>query len=128
MNNQFEINPIDGDGNNIYTHAVDGLVNELNLSEFDAKSIINDFIDSIPEYIGEIETAISVKDFKQIRFCAHKLKGGASNLRLEKLASEFKILENYGATENLELSRIGLEDVLKTCKGLEKNKQVEETL
>lgn len=58
--------------------------------------IIDAFRTTARETCVEMETALQCLDRKRVAFCAHKLKGGALNLGLPRVAKEAEKLE-YGA-------------------------------
>ena len=98
--------------------AQSGLVLDLNraIDEFmGKKKILSDvlarFIDQAEDQIAGLRNACKDSDYQAVASAAHRLKGGAANLRAERLAGASADLEKAAGSENSEAIR-GLIDKL----------------
>ncbi len=82
------------------------------LKEFlgDDKELINELIstfkESLNENIEKIENAIIKKDFNEIYFSAHAIKGAAFNIKLNRIGEIAMKLENFAKNKDLENIRL----------------------
>ncbi|MGD9582018.1 MAG: response regulator, partial [Vampirovibrionia bacterium] len=68
-----------------FESIVTNVIQTLEFTKEEALEVLKDFIDSVPELIKNLKTAIDTKDFKSIIYISHTLKGSSSNLRIDKL-------------------------------------------
>lgn len=83
------------------------VIDSTGIDEEVVKEIFNDFIDSLPELLESVDTAVSNKDFNMLSILGHKIKGMSWNLHIEGL-SELSI----------ELEKRALENEIEKCKEL----------
>ncbi len=65
-------------------------------------SMIEAFLEDTPVYLQSLQHAILDGDVKKVRELAHTVKGSASNFGARKVTDIAKILEEKGATDDLE--------------------------
>ena len=66
-----------------------------------ANEILSLFIDTVPEQIDILKSAIEEKNNELIQYISHNLKGSAGNISAEKLAGTANILETAGKEGNI---------------------------
>jgi HPt (histidine-containing phosphotransfer) domain-containing protein len=84
--------------------------------------IINMFIDEYPERMQKIKQNIDDKDFENLKFNAHSLKGVIANFVADDATAVAKALENKGKNQDPE----GIDELYQTL--VEKTGQVVEEL
>ena len=62
--------------------------------------LLNLFMDTIPEQMDILKSAVEKKDSKLVQQTAHSLKGSAGNISADKLAKTAAILEIAGKDGN----------------------------
>lgn len=68
--------------NSIIDNNIHRLVEETGLDKNEAKEILEDYIESLPELFTDIEEAIHSKDFNKMAKAAHELKGSSGTFRI----------------------------------------------
>lgn len=63
--------------------------------------ILHLFIDTIPEQVEALKSAVEERNTELIQYAAHTLKGSAGNISAEKLADAASILEIAGKEGNI---------------------------
>lgn len=75
---------------------------KIGISEEVSTRIISEFFKtSLPEYLKNIRTAVDSADFNEIKNSAHRLKGAAASVMLDKLSAECALLERSAYNEKL---------------------------
>ena len=62
------------------------------------------FLDTIPEQMGTLRSAIEEKNYELIQHISHSLKGSAGNISAEKLAGTAGLLETAVKENNIRIS------------------------
>lgn len=62
--------------------------------------LIGSFLEESESILGDLEKAIQVKDFNQIRASAHSIKGSAGNLKFDDIYEMAKELELSASSED----------------------------
>jgi len=73
---------------------------KMGLNSVIVKTIVANFCKSIDEDLKSLENAIEINNFKEVENYAHKIKGAALNLRMEKVAEFTQNLELLGVEKN----------------------------
>ncbi len=81
--------------------------------------ILHLFIDTIPEQVEVLKSAVEEKSAELIQYTAHTLKGSAGNISAEKLAATASILEIAGKENNIKSSESLLSILLEEYEELE---------
>lgn len=83
--------------------------------------IIDIFIDEYPERIENLEISINNKDFPQLKFHAHSIKGVIANFAAPEAQELARQLENKGSSEDIE----GTTELFEELKRMTENMLVE---
>lgn len=78
------------------------------------KTILNDFVDNADSHLQAVASALQRSDGDSLHRAAHKLKGAAANLGLEKIADAAYALETIGRYDRFNGSRQALESLERT--------------
>ncbi len=65
--------------------------------------IMDLFLDTLPDILGEIKEAVTSKDSNRLQAAAHSLKGAASNICAEPTRAKAEALEEFGKSGQLDL-------------------------
>ncbi|MDD2370457.1 MAG: Hpt domain-containing protein [Firmicutes bacterium] len=69
-----------------FDENINRMITETGLERTEINKLVKLFIESIQNYIDEIEVAIINNNFKQIKIISHKLKGASANLRFFEIS------------------------------------------
>ena len=90
----------------------EGALQELKVITEDAfQTIVQTFLDSGEQTIHDIEAAYQSRNFENLHFHAHSLKGASANmgaLKLSDLCAQINVLAKASSTENME-------EIIKQC-------------
>jgi len=74
--------------------------------------LLNEMNDQMGPTLVDIEQAVALNDYDQLRAVAHGMKGASSNLGVDRIAAYFKKLEEMGVAR----SAAGAERVIEKIK------------
>jgi len=80
--------------------------------------LLNELIEQVNSSQDSLKAAVEEKNYDELRFVAHGLKGAAANLDVSRMARIFKSLEDMGAQNNTD----GAENLIKEAE--ESNKEL----
>ena len=78
-----------------YTENVlDKIVEDLGLTKSEAAELFVQYLETLPQSIIEMASALENEDFENLKTMAHKLKGASANMRIQKMAQLSEKLEH----------------------------------
>ena len=84
-----------------------------NLQAKGVNRLVNLYIDTLPNYLREIDEALAGQDGHELKMSAHKLKGASQALGMQKIVNCCKTLEVLADANQFENAAIELENLQK---------------
>ena len=78
----------------IIEESIGRFLDETGLAESDALELYQDYFDSLPEVVAQIEIVLAGQDSLKLKSLVHQLKGSSGNFRLSRLCNLATKLEN----------------------------------